>query len=79
MEIHPIANHATVPDLGEENDDHPQYALLDGRSGGQELNGGTDSGDDLTLKSTSNATKGTIKADGEIVRMKRLLAGGVTE
>lgn len=36
------------------------YALLAGRSGGQTLIGGTASGDDLTLKSTSNATKGTI-------------------
>ena len=44
-----------VPD-----DDHTQYALLAGRSGGQTLIGGTASGNDLTLQSTSNATKGTI-------------------
>ena len=42
------------------DDDHTQYALLAGRSGGQTLIGGTASGDDLTLKSTSHATKGTI-------------------
>lgn len=42
------------------DDDHAQYALLAGRSGGQTLIGGTASGDDLTLKSTSNATKGTV-------------------
>ena len=41
-------------------DDHTQYALLAGRSGGQTLIGGTASGDDLTLRTSSNATKGTI-------------------
>jgi hypothetical protein len=45
---------------GLSDDDHSQYALLAGRSGGQTLQGGTASGDDLTLESTSNATKGTI-------------------
>jgi hypothetical protein len=33
----------------------------DGISGGQTIIGGTDSGDDLVLSSTSNATKGTIR------------------
>lgn len=42
------------------DDDHTQYALLAGRSGGQTLIGGTASGDDITLQSTSNATKGSI-------------------
>ena len=42
------------------SDDHQQYALLAGRSGGQTLNGGSDSGDNLTLQSTSNITKGLI-------------------
>lgn len=42
------------------DDDHTQYALLAGRSGGQTLNGGTASGEDLTLVSTANATKGQI-------------------
>jgi hypothetical protein len=37
-----------------------QYARLAGRSGGQTLIGGTGSGDDLTLSSTSHGTKGTI-------------------
>lgn len=42
------------------DDDHTQYALLAGRSGGQTLIGGTASGNGLTLQSTSNATKGKI-------------------
>lgn len=37
------------------------YALLAGRSGGQTLNGGTASGENLVLVSTSNATKGKIQ------------------
>lgn len=45
---------------GLSDDDHTQYALLTGRSGGQTLIGGIDSGDDLTLESTSNATKGQL-------------------
>lgn len=42
------------------DDDHTQYALLTGRSGGQTLFGGTASANDLTLQSTSDATKGKI-------------------
>lgn len=51
-------DHGTLSGLSD--DDHTQYALLAGRSGGQTLIGGTASGDDLTLQSTSNATKGSI-------------------
>ena len=42
------------------DDDHTIYALLAGRSGGQILIGGTGAGDDLTLRSTSNATDGDV-------------------
>ena len=42
------------------DDDHTQYALLAGRAAGQTLIGGTGSGDDLILRSTSNATKGDV-------------------
>lgn len=38
----------------------PGYAVLAGRSGGQTLKGGTGSGQNLTLESTANATKGKI-------------------
>jgi len=41
-------------------DTFTQYALLAGRSGGQTLRGGTDSGNTLTLESTSHATKGAL-------------------
>ncbi len=53
-----ITDHVGLTGLDE--DDHNQYALLAGRSSGQTLIGGTDSGDDLVLSSTSDATKGTI-------------------
>src|SRR3990167_9227263 len=42
------------------DDDHTQYALLAGRSAGQILTGGTAASDDLTIKFTSNGTKGTL-------------------
>lgn len=42
------------------DDDHTQYVLLAGRSGGQTIVGDTASGGNLTLKSTSHATKGKI-------------------
>src|SRR3990167_4186198 len=42
------------------DDDHTQYALLAGRSAGQILTGGTAASDDLTLRPTSDATKGDV-------------------
>lgn len=51
-------DHGTLTGLTD--DDHTQYALLIGRSGGQTLIGGTASGNNLTLQSTSHATKGKI-------------------
>lgn len=51
--------HANIGGLSA--DDHTQYALLAGRSGGQTLKGDTASGGNLTLSSTANATKGKIK------------------
>lgn len=51
------------------DDDHTQYALLAGRAGGQSVTGGTGAGDDLTLLTTSNATKGSYV-------MPDLAAGG---
>lgn len=45
----------TVGDSG-----HTQFAMLAGRTGGQIIQGGTDSGNNLTLESTAHATKGSI-------------------
>lgn len=39
---------------------HTQFAMLAGRSGGQVLQGGTGAGENLTLESTTNASKGAI-------------------
>jgi len=51
-------DHGLIAGLGD--DDHTQYLLLAGRSGGQTANGGTASGEDLTLVSTAHATKGSV-------------------
>ena len=53
-----ITDHGALTGLGD--DDHTQYVLLAGRGGGQTLMGGTAAGDDLNLRSTSNATKGQV-------------------
>lgn len=55
-----VTDHGALTGLGD--DDHSIYPLLAGRSGGQTLVGGTGSGQNLTLQSTSNATKGRILA-----------------
>jgi hypothetical protein len=61
---HPIGDgnmtiaHSELGSLGA--DDHSQYPLLLGRTGGQTLIGSVASGENLTLKSTSHATKGKI-------------------
>lgn len=60
-------NHANLLLLGA--DDHAQYALLAGRSGGQILTGGTAASDPLTLRSTTNATKGGILIDQDDVTL----------
>lgn len=53
-----VTDHGALTGLSD--DDHTQYALLAGRSGGQTLKGGTVAGNSLTLQSTSSATKGKI-------------------
>ena len=40
------------------DDDHTQYLLLAGRSGGQTIAGGTGASENLTFSTTSNTTKG---------------------
>lgn len=46
------------------DDDHTQYFLLAGRSGGQTGIGGTAAGNNLTFNSTSNPTKGEVRLGG---------------
>jgi hypothetical protein len=58
----PISDHSLLTNLNA--DDHTQYALLAGRNGGQTLNGSTLASENITINSTSNATKGTITFDG---------------
>ena len=60
-----VTDHGALTGLSD--DDHTQYALLAGRGTNQVLNGGTNSGDTLTLSGTSNATKGPIRTFGNIV------------
>ena len=56
--IQSAIDHGSISGLSD--DDHSQYALLAGRSGGQSLTGGTASANTLSLSSTSNVTKGNI-------------------
>lgn len=51
-------DHGTLAGLGD--DDHTQYTLLAGRSGGQTVIGGTAASENLTLQSTAHATRGKI-------------------
>lgn len=53
-----VSYHASLSGLG--NDDHTQYTMLAGRSGGQNIRGGTAASDGLILESTSHATKGFV-------------------
>ena len=66
-----VTQHNTALDhgliLGLGDDDHTQYALLAGRSGGQTFIGGTAANDDLILTSTSNVTKGDIIVNNRLV------------
>jgi len=54
-----VTDHGARTGLGD--DDHTQYALLDGRSGGQTFKGGTGTTDDLVLQSTAGV--GTTGSD----------------
>jgi len=51
-------DHGVLAGIGD--DDHSIYALLAGRAGGQTLIGGTAASENLTLQSTSHATRGLI-------------------
>lgn len=57
-------DHGGITGLGD--DDHTQYALLGGRASGQTLRGGNGSGENLTLESTSDVTKGQVISLNEL-------------
>jgi len=59
-----VTNGDTHDHSGGDGAELSQYAALAGRSGGQVLIGGTGSGDDLTLQSTSHGTKGDVIVSG---------------
>lgn len=54
--------HEDLDGLNDGDSGHTQFALLSGRSGGQLIIGGTQAGENLSLESTSDATKGFIQA-----------------
>jgi len=56
-----IADHLTLSNLTTGDAGHTQFPLLAGRSGGQQLVGGSGASEKLVLESTSHATKGTIE------------------
>lgn len=59
-----VTDHGALTGLGD--DDHAQYAMLAGRGGGQTVRGGTAAGENLTLESTSHATKGRVYLTSKI-------------
>jgi uncharacterized Zn-binding protein involved in type VI secretion len=61
----PQIDHGSLAGLTD--DDHTQYALLSGRSGGQSFIGGINSGDDITIQSTSDNTRGVIILEDDIL------------
>ena len=67
------SDHTALSNLVSGDAGHTQFLLLAGRPGGQDAAGGTNAGDNLTLRSTTDPTKGTIFADSPMV-----VAGTVT-
>lgn len=59
--------HASLSGLLTGDAGHTQFVMLAGRSGGQTVQGGTAAGEHLLLESTSNASKGLIKAKDGLV------------
>lgn len=62
-----VIDHGSLGGLSD--DDHSQYGLLAGRTGGQTFIGGTDASDNLVLRSTSNGTKGNVAIE-DVYRQK---------
>lgn len=69
------SDHGSLTGLGD--DDHLQYPLSAGRSSGQSLTGGTASAEQLTLESTSHATKGGVRiAASDFMEIPEIAAPG---
>lgn len=49
------------------DDDHSQYTLLAGRSGGQTIKGGTAASENLVVQSTSHATRGKVNVKDPVL------------
>jgi len=60
-------SHSTVSGLTDGDAGHTQFTMLEGRSGGQTIKGGTGASEGLTLESTDHATKGTINFSSNLV------------
>jgi hypothetical protein len=72
--------HSTISGLTSSDAGHTQFAMLAGRSGGQTLAGGTGAGENLTLSSTSHATKGSVYIDSSLIPIISTLdIGGVAD
>jgi len=69
-----VTVHANLTGLSA--DDHTQYPLLNGRATGQSIIGGVASAEDLSLESTSNASKGSVVAKDDLIADKKILATG---
>ncbi len=63
-----VTDHGLLTGLAD--DDHPQYGLLAGRSGGQTFTGDTASGGQLTLAATAHSTLGQINMLGSAIVVK---------
>lgn len=61
----PIRDHGALDELGD--DDHTQYLLLAGRSGGQSAIGGTLASQELSLRGTTNANLGQVRLGSPII------------
>jgi hypothetical protein len=67
-------DHGTISGLAD--DDHTQYLLLAGRSGGQTAYGGTLASNNLNLDSTSHATKGVITFNSRLEPLSTAVYSG---
>jgi hypothetical protein len=72
-------SHNSMDDLTT-GDPHTQYAILAGREGGQSILGGSGSGNDLDLRSTSHGTKGEVLigyyGSSNLLRVRDDITGG---